>query len=155
MNPGFKHLNFLIRINTFVIAFLCLSVYAYAQDTCRVFRNQQILLTKTSWDDNNSNAVSIKPDLKKRETLDVYYYTVVPTKNWQRYILLVDDNEQTIFSKVFDFSSGKFVITDKELAAASKKAQKLFLYTYSFPKDPAEAATIKIRRLLICQLLLN
>jgi hypothetical protein len=155
MNPGFKHLNFLIRINAFVIVCLCLSIYTYAQDTCRVYRNQQILLTKTSWDDINSNAISIKPDLNKKGTLNVFYNTVVPTKNWQRYILLVDDNDQTIFSKVFDFSSGKYVITAKELEDASKKAQKLFLYTYSFPKDPSEAAAIKIRRLLICQLLLN
>lgn len=155
MNPGFRHLNFLIRMNAFVIGFLCLTIFSHAQDTCRVYRNQQILLTKTSWEDNNSNAVSIKPDLKKEETLDVYYNPVVPTKNWQRYILLVDDNDQTILSKVFDFSSGKYVITAKELEASSKKAQKFFLYTYAFPKDPAEAATIKIRRLLICQLLLN
>ena len=155
MNPGFKNLNFLIRINAFVIAFLCLSLYSYSQDTCRVYRNQQILLTKTSWDDINSNAVSIKPDLKKRETLNVYYNTVVPTKNWQRFILLVDDNDKTILTKIFDYSSGKYVLTANELDEASKKAQKLFLYTYSFPKDPAEAAAIKIRRLLICQLLLN
>lgn len=155
MNPGFIYLKLFIRMNVFIVTLLCLFVNSYAQDTCRVYRNQQILFTKTSWDDNNSNTVSIKPDLKKRETLNIYYNPVVPVKNWQRYILLVDDKDQTILSKVFDFSSGKYVLTAKELEVASKKAQKLFLYTYAFPKDPAEAAAIRIRRLLICQLLLN
>ena len=155
MNPCFSHFKLLIRINILVAALVCLSINSFAQDTCRVYRNQQILLTKTSWDDNNSNTVSIKTDLKKKETLDIYYNTVVPARNWQRFILLIDDNDQTIFSKVFDFSSGKYVLTAKELEAASKKAQKLFLYTYAFPKDPAEAAAIRIRRLMICQLLLN
>jgi len=155
MNPCFSHFKLFIRINILVAALICLSINSFAQDTCRVYRNQQILLTKTSWDDNNSNTVSIKTDLKKKETLDIYYNTVVPARNWQRFILLVDDKDQTIFSKVFDFSSGKYVLTAKELEAASKKAQKLFLYTYAFPKDPAEAAAIRIRRLMICQLLLN
>jgi hypothetical protein len=155
MNPCFIHFKCLIRINVLVATLVCLYFNSFAQDTCRVYLNQQILLTKTSWDDNNSNKVSIKPNLKKKETLNIYYNTVLPAKNWQRFILLTDDNDQTIFSKVFDFSSGKYVLTAKELEAASKKAQKLFLYTYAFPKDPAEAAAIRIRRLMICQLLLN
>ena len=155
MNPCFSHFKCLIRINVLVATLVCLFFNSFAQDTCSVYRNQQILLTKTSWDDNNSKTVSIKPDLKKNETLNIYYNTVVPAKNWQRFILLIDDRDQTIFSKVFDFSSGKYVLTAKELEAASKKAQKLFLYTYAFPKDPAEAAAIRIRRLVICQLLLN
>lgn len=155
MNPFFNHLKCIIRIKALVVTLVCLCFNSLAQDTCKVYRNQQLLLTKTSWDDINSNAVSIKPDLKKKETLNIYYNTVVPAKNWQRYILLVDDKDQKVFSKVYNFSSGKYVLTAKELESASKKAQKLFLYTYAFPKDPAEAAAIRIRRLLICQLLPN
>lgn len=152
MKSVIKNLPSLIKKSSVFILLFCLHLHAQSQDTCRVYRNKKLLLTKTSFDYDNPKLVKIKPALAKNENIIIEYGAFNVQKNWQRYIILTNEKEETILSKVFDFSSGRYVLSARDLSNISKNTGKIFLYTYSYPKDPALAATIRIRRLLVCQL---
>jgi hypothetical protein len=70
------------------------------------------------------------------------------TKNWKRHFLVMDENNQTLLDTSIKTVSGTVSFDLRKLKAVTQK-KKFSIYTYSFPKDPQVAATIRVRRMIL------
>ncbi len=90
--------------------------------------------------------------LQGKGMITIMYQTKAPEDNWNRTFTLNDEGEKTAKRFEMNKQSGSvsFRVSDLKKAAVSNKA--LFLYTISLPNDPAMAATVRVRRFLLCKI---
>lgn len=137
--------------------FLCLSAaililsVAGAQGSWQVILNNKIVLN-TSVEDTGKNVLKItKADLKKKNEFSVVYKEKAERKNWQRTLMAYDERDMEIKVQ----KGNKFQIKNTALQIFFKSSRIIRIYTLALPTDPRLKASIRVRRVHLCTLVLE
>jgi hypothetical protein len=137
---------FLILIPLFALA-----TKSFSQDSWKLVLNGKTLMT-TSAEDAVKNVVTIKlSDLKKKNDFTVTY-TAKPQKDkWERTMAIFTDKDDELFKQ----QGSKLKIKNATLLSLFKKSKTLKIYTWSLPTDPKLKASVRIRRIHLCTIILQ
>lgn len=74
-----------------------------------------------------------------------------PEPDFSRRFMIYDDKDAGLLT-IADSKQGKYTIGLKEILENCKKGNTYGLYTIAIPKDPAQAAVVKVKRILVCKI---
>ena len=115
---------------------------SWAQDYNVYFNNKAL-------DDNSSKSLSVKYD-EGRGLIKVEYKGADDGK-WNRSITIYDEKDNVISKKVFSPGINKIIFSIHSLKEDFGR-RALSLYSIATPKDPALAASVKVKRELLCKI---
>jgi len=103
--------------------------------------------------ENNSDKVLIiKRDTSSSARFIIKVEEWAQERNMNRRFSFVGDNGNPALDIEEGNILGEYAISIKELSAKLNNNNTYTLYTIALPKDPAIAATIRVRRLLVCKI---
>lgn len=116
----------------------------------QIFVNKvQVLQSNT--EDVNANTKSVKTtDLFTADGLKIVY-TEEPDAKVNRSFIIMDDNRQELYRT----EKSGIVISGTELQKALGKNKTAAIYSLAIPSDPALAATVRVRPVHLCTLILQ
>jgi hypothetical protein len=121
---------------------------AQAQPSWTVHHNTKLRI-KTSEESEEKNVLTLKTaDLKKKGQLQVSYSDAEKQKGWVRTILYIDSTGEELLKTRGALSQ----VANATLLSLASKAKTIHVYTIYLPSDPAEAATVRVRRVHLCTL---
>lgn len=135
------------------VAFISIffSVAAFAQGHWQICLNNKSVL-KASVESEEKNVVIIKGvDLKKNKNLTVDYKEGEVKNNWERTIMLYDENDHELNQQ----KGTKFTLSNAALKDFFQQSKTLKIYTLALPSDPKLKAAIRVRRVHLCTLILH
>ena len=93
-----------------------------------------------------------KSQISREDSLVIEYTEAHLNKEWNRTFIFYNGQTELLH---FDFqvSSGIYGLPMKKIAPKLHDNSSLTIYTFSLPKDKALAATVRVRRILICKLI--
>jgi len=130
---------------------LAISTLVMAQnDTWKLSHNGKIRLTAS--EENEKNRVEIRAaELNKKGLLSIAYKEGQPQPDWQRELMIYDPADNDLLRQ----QGSLLKISNAELKKLFGKSKTLVVYTMSLPKDPNLAATVRVRRVHLCTLVLK
>ncbi|HUQ96714.1 MAG TPA: hypothetical protein VM010_03545 [Chitinophagaceae bacterium] len=135
--------------------FLCFiltfsNAHITAQDRWTITNRKKEVFAATI-EDTTANRVTLTPeDLKNCGVLKIQYTEMPERAGWQRSLLLYDSNG----NERKKITATRLKLRHRTLRQLGKNTRQLFLYTTSLPADPAVAATVRVRRVHLCTLIL-
>ena len=138
---------FLVAL-TFLI--IC-AVNATAIDSWRIFYNKQVIFKGNAEMENPVVRFKTR-QLKKTDHFVISYKIDNPDVNWQRTFYINDTNEVNIKTIDLNKQSGSVSVNASVLKEMMNKKRPVMIYTTSLPKDPSKAATVRVRRILLCKI---
>lgn len=124
---------------------------AHAQDHWTVLHNKKKMLNATA-EDTTANQVVLKHgDLKKWGSLRIRYTEMPERTAWKRSLLLSNAGG----AELQRASKKKLHIRNRILRNWARQNRRLFIYTTSIPTDPAVAATVRMRPVHLCTVMLQ
>ncbi|WP_207491398.1 hypothetical protein [Aridibaculum aurantiacum] len=133
------------------VALLATSAQAQNSDEWQVRLNKQVLLRSPAETAEPTITLS-KSSVKKNDILTIQYTTNDGQQDWKRSFTINDANEQTFKELSLKNQTGTATLKLKELAKAAASNKPLYIYTMSLPKDPNQAALVRVRRILLCKI---
>lgn len=122
-----------------------------AQDSWKVCLGKKILLN-TSTEDAEKNIIKLSlTDFKKAKTFTVTYTETAPQKGWERSISLYNDKDAELKKQ----TTKNFSLQAAEIKSLIEKWKMIKIYTINMPTDPKLKAQVRIRRILLCTLILE
>ena len=119
-------------------------------DTWKLSHNGKIRLTAS--EENEKNRVEIRAaELNKKGLLSIAYKEGQPQPDWQRELMIYDPADNDLLRQ----QGSLLKISNAELKKLFGKSKTLVVYTMSLPKDPNLAATVRVRRVHLCTLVLK
>lgn len=130
--------------------FALAALKAGASDNWRITFNNKVIFKGS---DNQMNPLAIlkRTKVRKSDCLLIQYNTQDADKRWKRIFYINDSSEQSIKTIDLDEQNGSVSVDASVLQEMTKKSP-VFIYTVSLPKDPALAAAIRVRRILLCKI---
>jgi len=137
----------------FLYALILFSATAQAQSYSKweIYQNRKSV---TSFNDKKETADERKVLLLNRYLEGPGFFVIEfkPASDqaeWIRTIAFYDSTD----TQIRDYNNTLFLrIHNSEIAGIMEGRQKVRVYTWAIPKDPAVAATVRVRRLLLCTL---
>lgn len=131
----------------FYLLFLT-SLMSYSQDNANatVLLNNDTILYNT-----NSKDKLIQFDENVTKGLLKIIFNDTTDSKWRRQVTVTDENDKTVMQKTVQEKYGKVIFSVNSLKELANK-KPLFIYTIAKPTDPALAATVRIRRVLLCKI---
>lgn len=137
----------IVLLSVLVVTFL----KAQPTDKWQICFNKQSIFNGNS-DQINRVAFLKLTSLKKKDCITIRYETGNADTGWKRTFFINDSADREIKKLELNKQSGSVSVNATVLKAMLDKKLPVFIYTTSLPKDPAKAAVIRIRRLLLCKL---
>ena len=139
-----------MKIISLIITILFVAFSSNAQsDNWKIYSNKKLLLTAKE-ENETKNVVTIKSaDLKKSGQLSIEFHEGVPNKDWIRTFSITDDKDSILFEKN---AMSVVRILNSSLKKMSAGKTRIKIYTWSLPRNPRLASTIRIRRVHLCTL---
>jgi hypothetical protein len=107
---------------------------------------------KAAAEDADKNVVTIHAaDLKKKKELSLIYTQKEVQKGWERFIVAFDEKD----AELKKIRGSKMKLDSAALQALFKKSKTLKIYSWSLPTDPKLKASVRIRRVHLCTLILQ
>jgi hypothetical protein len=129
------------------ISIMSLSTNAQNGNNCTISHNNKKVLTVTN-EDAVKNKISLKAaELKKTGSLVIAFPVSKTKSEWKRNILIYDSADNMLLTKE-DVKGLTLKNTELNTLLAGKKQFSIF--TTSIPRDPKQAAAIRVRRVHIC-----
>ena len=130
---------------------LAVSTSLFAQtDSWKLSHNGKVKLEAS--EESEKNRVEIKAaELNKKGLLSIAFKEGTPQKDWQRQIMVFDPSD----NELVNTKASLVKLSNTELKKFFGKSKTLMVYTMSLPKDPALAATVRVRRVHLCTLVLK
>jgi hypothetical protein len=133
------------------LAMFALAAQAQSGDSWKIFLNKKLLL-QTPVESNEAVVVLNKATTIAKNTLSIQYKSADTESDFKRSFYINDAQEKTIKKIDLKAVDGTVIINTKDLKAAAASRKPLFIYTTAIPKDPAMAAAVRVRRLLLCKI---
>lgn len=137
-----------------ILALLFLSsfgVFSQKYDSWSIFHNRKeagsFNLKKET--DDERKVVLLNITLEGPGFFVIEFTPIKAQADWIRTIAFLDSNEKTI--KTYN-NTLLLRMHNAEIADIMANRQKVKIYSWAVPKDPALAATIRVRRILLCTL---
>jgi len=119
-----------------------------------VRHNNKVLL-RASEEDAVKNTIPVSLSSLNRNGRFVIAYAGARSgqeeKKWIRTIALFTESDSLVYSK----KSGSVIVADTTLKKMLQKNKIIKVYTWAVPKDPVQAARVRIRRVHLCTFELN
>lgn len=126
------------------------SITAAAKPGWQVFVNKQLIL-QSNTEDPDANSKMVKAsDLFTNNGLQIIY-TEAPDAKLNRSYVIMDVNRRELFRT----ENTKQPIGGAELKKAIGDQSTIVIYTVAIPSDPAIAATVRVRPVHLCTLILQ
>lgn len=135
----------------FLVLLNFLGAISIAQDSWKVCLDKKILLN-TSTEDAEKNIIKLSlTNFKKAKTFTVTYTETAPQKGWERSISLYNDKDAELKKQ----TTKNFSLQAAEIKSLIEKWKMIKIYTINMPTDPKLKAQVRIRRILLCTLILE
>ncbi|MGC4037850.1 MAG: hypothetical protein QM764_17945 [Chitinophagaceae bacterium] len=138
----------------FVISAISLSVYAQQHRTWAVLHDK----TKMLWaseENEQANVISLHSSIFKSNSFFYFSFNDDINKNdrsnWVRTIGLFTESDSELIRKKGD----SLKLSDNSLKKLLFKNKTIKVYTWALPKDPKEAARVRVRRVHLCTIMLK
>jgi len=139
-----KSLLILLLVSTFTMA------NAQSQGSWKIKWNNKLLLSASAENETANTKALKKTDLSKNTFLQIdYKETDASKKDWVRYFLFFDENDNELLRKE---SIKTLKLSSAELTKLFGDRKKLRIYTVSLPSDPELASRVRVRRMHLCTL---
>jgi len=105
-------------------------------------------------ENENANTFSITlPDLTEKGCFTISYHEMNTGSRgkWIRTIAVYDQKDNELLKK----QSPSMKVTDAQMKKMLSENKTIKIYTWALPKDPEEAARIRIRRVHLCTIVLR
>ncbi|PWU03929.1 MAG: hypothetical protein C5B52_02440 [Bacteroidetes bacterium] len=122
-------------------------------DSWKISLDSKVIVNLASEKKSDSAIIYLnKLQLSQANSLIIEFTEAQQSKDWNRIFTLYNGQKELIH---FDFpqSSGIYELPVQKLAPRVHDERNLFLYTYSLPNDKNLAATVRVRRILICRII--
>ena len=140
-------LKLIILLTTFLaIGF----INADAQDTWQILVNKK-LIKKGNVGEEGAAFIKART-LKSKDCIKIKYKSENEESNWQRTFYINTVEDKVIKRVNMPKQSGSVCIKGLALKQLQKNKQPFIIYTTSLPNDPAEAATVRVRRIMLCKI---
>lgn len=132
----------------------CLWTFSQTEIRWNVFHDKRKLFS-SSIENEEQNNLTVKPsDLKSGGNFIIMYSDANTTDKkgeWKRTIGIYTSADKELYRK----DSTTLKIPDLQLKKMLQENRAIKVYTWSLPKDPKEAARVRIRRVHLCTIMLN
>jgi hypothetical protein len=133
------------------ILFVCFYTTAGAQDSWKLIHNGTQKLQANA-EDAVKNTIAInKAALTKKGCLKVTYTARNQQKDWKRTIALFDEKDAELLQQ----DGALLKVSNARLKTLSDLAAIIKVYTWSLPADPDVAATVRVRRIHLCTIVIK
>ena len=143
------------RIICVSFAFIAiLSVSAQNEIDWNVFHDKQKLFSSSIENEEQNNLTVKLSDLKSGKDFIISYRGVNSPDNkgaWKRTIGVYTPADKELYRK----DSAIVKIPDQQLKKMLQENKIIKVYTWALPKDPKEAARVRIRRVHLCTIMLK
>jgi hypothetical protein len=124
---------------------------ANAMDRWEILFNNKVLF-KGSEEQENNRIDFKRTTFKKTDCFTIKFIAENAQNSWNRTFYINGKEDNNIKTLVISKQSGKVSVSALELSEMMNKKVPVFIYTTSLPKDAAKAATVRVRRILLCKL---
>jgi hypothetical protein len=121
-----------------------------AMDRWEILLNKQVIFKGTSEQENPTLRFKTKT-FKKTDSFTLRYTSENPQRGWNRTFYVTDSEENNLKTVTVDNQSGQVSVKASAVKELMGKKHPVFIYTTSLPKDPSKAATVRVRRILVCK----
>lgn len=139
--------NFLVLLGFFI------TNLAFAQGSDIVVKAQKQTVT-SSLDAENSDKIIVLNSHKKTLKTDklVIYNSAGKQDGWRRSFIIYNEADAEIVKFTTPLKEKTYEIALKDLFRKTEKNKDYSIYTIALPTDQKKAATVRVRRVLICTL---
>jgi hypothetical protein len=139
-----------------LLMFFVLLMYAAdAQQGSVVVKVQNKTVTARLNEDNTGTLViNAGKKIGKNEKFTIYNASWREEKEWVRHFEIFDKTDNSI-QKLSAVRRAYYEIPLEDLLKKLKKDQTYTLYTMALPADPKKAAAIRVRRMLVCNIIVK
>jgi hypothetical protein len=116
-------------------------------DSWKIYFNKKLLLSASSENESINIVTLSHRELAGIGNISIEYTEGNPNKEWKRTIALLDEKDAILFEKA---EVMQLKITTADLRKWTKGKNKIKVYTWAIPKDPAKAALVRVRRVHLC-----
>ncbi len=146
-------LNGTMRKLFFFIPALALSCAMQAQsyDKWEIYQNRKEVNTFNNKKETNDEkkVLLLNRDLEGPGFFVIEFKPAAEQAEWIRTIAFYDSTDK----QIREYNNTLFLrIHNSEMAGILEGRQKVKVYSWAVPKDPAVAATVRVRRILLCTL---
>jgi hypothetical protein len=135
----------------YCLLFFFISTVALAQSqSWRITQNGKLLLQATE-ENSEKNIITVnRADLNRPDFLWVRFAGAT-AGGWVRTIYITGEKNEELAKH----SGNLFRISNSTLKALFKNRSRVLIYTYTMPTDPKLKATVKVRRIHLCTVLIK
>lgn len=154
----FRNLQHQVYMKNFVISlFFCpLSLSSFSQDGVRwqIWHNKRQLFSATEENADSNKIIFSSTGFTTKGYFAISFIeenTSAKKLKWIRTIAIYDESDNELYKK----ASASVKIPDSVMKKMLTANKTIKIYTWSLPKDPAEAARIRVRRVHLCTIVLG
>ena len=136
---------------TLALLFFAATTNAQSYDSWNVYHNRKEVskFTNKKETDDERRVVLLNRFLEGPGFVIFEFIPAKDQEDWIRTIAFYDSSDKSIR----EFSNTLFLrLHNSEMASLLNGQQKVKVYSWAIPKDPAVAATVRVRRQLLCTL---
>ena len=135
----------------FILVLFSVSVQAQSYDSWEIYQNRKEVSKFNNKKETNDEkrVVLLNRFLEGPGFFVIEYTPAAEQAEWIRTIAFYDSTDK----QIREYNNTLFLrIHNSEIAGIMEGRQKVRVYSWAVPKDPAVAATVRVRRLLLCTL---
>jgi hypothetical protein len=141
-------MKYLLYIPILLFSF---ALRAQSYDSWKIYDNRKEIESFNNKKETNDEkkVVLLNRSLEGPGFFIIEYTPAAEQSDWIRTIGFFDSTDKSIK----EFSNTLFLrLHNSEMAAIMEGQEKVKVYSWAVPKDPAVAATVRVRRILLCTL---
>lgn len=124
-----------------------------AQNSFHIKVQNQSLSVNVS-DDNAEKTLFINSKASKNDKLAIHNPNKAEQKDWKRSFMIFDESDRELI-KLSVPKKDMYEISVTKLLVKLRKDEIYSLYTIAIPTDPKRAAVVRVRRVLLCKLMVK
>ena len=101
--------------------------------------------------DNSANQLNLYSNTPSAAMLKVLNPGWQKEKDWKRSFEIFDSTDKSLL-KIPAANQLSYQVSVKQLRSLLKRGSVYSIYTMAVPKDPKVAATVRVRRILVCRI---
>lgn len=139
------------KLFLFILVSYSVSVQAQSYDSWEIYQNRKEVSKFNNKKETNDEkkVVLLNRFLEGPGFFVIEYIPAAEQAEWIRTIAFYDSTDK----QIREFNNTLFLrIHNSEIAGIMEGRQKVKVYSWAVPKDPAVAATVRVRRILLCTL---
>jgi len=139
------------KIFLYTLILFSVSVQAQSYDKWDIYQNRKEVSSFNNKKESNDErrVVLLNRFLEGPGFFVIEYTPAAEQAEWIRTIAFYDSTDK----QIREYNNTLFLrIHNSEIAGIMEGRQKVRVYSWAIPKDPAVAATVRIRRILLCTL---